>query len=77
MDGFLDLARSIFCRLTEQIHDMAESLRTELQLPALKVQCAGTWQSHGHQQGICRQLLLQCHVTLTLSGCSAPNLRVS
>ena len=37
VDGFLDLARSIFCRLTEQIHDMAESLRTELGLPTLKV----------------------------------------
>jgi hypothetical protein len=37
VDGFLDLARSIFCRLTEQIHDMAESLRTELELPSLKV----------------------------------------
>jgi hypothetical protein len=39
VDGFLDLARSIFCRLTEQIQDMAESLRTELQLPSLKVLC--------------------------------------
>lgn len=37
MDGFLDLARSIFCRLTEQIHDLAESLRTQLELPSLKV----------------------------------------
>lgn len=37
VDGFLDLARSIFCRLTEQIHDMAEALKTELELPSLKV----------------------------------------
>ena len=36
VDGFLDLARSIFCRVTEQIHNMAESLRTELELPSLK-----------------------------------------
>ena len=60
VDGFLDLARSIFCRLTEQIHDTAESLRTELQLPALKVLC---------QLGMRVHVLQCCNLTATLHAC--------
>lgn len=29
VDGFLDLARSAFCRITEQIHQLAEQYRSQ------------------------------------------------
>lgn len=37
VNGFLDLARNLFCRLTEQIHELAGELREQLGLPHLKV----------------------------------------
>ena len=37
VDGILDLARSTFCRVTEQVHELVEKYRTEYGLDALKV----------------------------------------
>ena len=35
-EGLLSLARAIFCRLTEQIHELADRYRGEHGLPGLK-----------------------------------------
>ena len=35
-DGLLGLARAMFCRLTEQIHQLADRYRDEFALPGLK-----------------------------------------
>ncbi|GMH42445.1 hypothetical protein BSKO_10364 [Bryopsis sp. KO-2023] len=37
MDGFLDLARANFCRITEQIHDLADSYKDKNDISGLKV----------------------------------------
>ncbi|PSC68890.1 DNA mismatch repair MSH4 [Micractinium conductrix] len=36
-DGFLDVARQTFCRVTEQVHELAEQLRAQHSLPDLRV----------------------------------------
>lgn len=36
-DGLLGLARAMFCRLTEQIHQLADRYRDDHALPGLKV----------------------------------------
>ena len=40
-DGLLDLARTTFCRLSEQIHELVARYETEHQLPGLKVCLSG------------------------------------
>jgi len=37
VDGILDLARSTFCRVTEQVHELVDKYKTEYGLDALKV----------------------------------------
>ncbi|DBA95622.1 TPA: hypothetical protein ACH3X3_013469 [Trebouxia sp. C0006] len=40
VDGILDLARSTFCRVTEQVHELVDKYKTEYGLDALKVSYA-------------------------------------
>ena len=37
VDGILDLARSTFCRVTEQVHELVDKYKTEHGFEALKV----------------------------------------
>ncbi len=37
VDGILDLARSTFCRVTEQVHELVDKYKSEYKLDALKV----------------------------------------
>jgi hypothetical protein len=37
VDGFLDIARHNFCRVTEQVHDLANRYRSENNLPDMRV----------------------------------------
>lgn len=37
MDSFLDLARASFCRLSEEVHQLAADYRDAHDLPGLKV----------------------------------------
>ncbi len=37
VDGFLDIARQNFCRVTEQVHQLANQYRTEHNLPNMRV----------------------------------------
>lgn len=37
VDGILDLARSTFCRVTEQVHELVDTYKTEHGFEALKV----------------------------------------
>lgn len=39
VDGILDLARSTFCRVTEQVHELVDKYKTEHGFDALKVSC--------------------------------------
>ena len=36
-DGVLDLARSTFCRVTEQVHELVDKYKTDYGMEALKV----------------------------------------
>ena len=37
VDGILDLARSTFCQVTEQVHELVDKYKTEYDMEALKV----------------------------------------
>lgn len=37
VDGILDLARSTFCRVTEQVHELVDKYKSDHGLDALKV----------------------------------------
>ena len=37
VDSILDLARSTFCRVTEQVHELVDKYKTEYGMEALKV----------------------------------------
>ena len=39
VDGILDLARSTFCRVTEQVHELVDKYKIEHEFEALKVNC--------------------------------------
>lgn len=51
VDGILDLARSTFCRVTEQVHELVDKYKSEYGLDALKVCLQPTT---GHMQPTCQ-----------------------
>lgn len=42
VDGILDLARSTFCRVTEQVHELVDKYKTDFGIGALKVPTAAS-----------------------------------
>ena len=73
MDSFLDLARASFCRLSEEVHQLAADYRAAHDLPALKVSSAGCHRvATSPFETLCDGATvasLARHARVTLAGC--------
>ena len=50
VDGILDLARSTFCRVTEQVHELVDKYKTDYGMDALKVHSVASTAQHSTAQ---------------------------